>query len=59
MKTLKIVSATVSKDGRTVHLKVDGLRELFVHNLTARGVRDVDGQPLLHNTAFYTLNQIP
>ena len=58
-KSLTIKSATVSGDGKTVHLQVEGLRELFVHNLTAHGIRDTTDEPLLHKTAFYTLNQIP
>mgnify|MGYP002621838534 CR=1 FL=1 len=54
-----ITAATVSDDRRRVHLEVDGLRELFVHELIARGVRDASGQPLLHADAYYTLNRIP
>lgn len=56
---LRIVNATVSEDGRQVHLQVDGLRKLYVHELTATGVRDADGHPLLHPEAYYTLNEIP
>ncbi len=54
-----ITAATVSNDGRRVHLQIDGLRELFVHELTAAGVRSHDGEPLLHTSAYYTLNRIP
>jgi hypothetical protein len=57
---LNITSATVSPDGLRVTLSVDDLRPGFVHDLTMTGVRDkVDGQPLLHDTAYYTLNRIP
>ncbi len=60
LKNLPIKSATVSEDGLRVTLQVDGLRELFVHELTAHCVRDaVDKQPLLHADAYYTLNRIP
>jgi hypothetical protein len=55
----QIESATVSEDGLRVRLKVDGLRELFVHELWANGVRSDRGEPLLHPDAYYTLNQIP
>lgn len=58
-RPLAIERAEVSKDRRTVRLFVDGLRPLFVHALAAEGVRSVDGDPLLHSEAFYTLNQIP
>ena len=58
-RDLDIKSAEVSDDGLRVRLRVDGLRELFVHELSAPGVRDRDGQPLLHHHAYYTLNRIP
>lgn len=58
-KTLRISSADVSQDRMRVRLMVDGLRELFVHELSATGVRDEAGQPLLHTDAYYTLNRIP
>jgi hypothetical protein len=54
-----VIAATVSKDGRQVRLQVDGLRELFVHELAATGVRSQSGEPLLHPSAYYTLNRIP
>ncbi len=54
-----IREATVSEDGLSVRLKVEGLRELFVHELSADGIRNRDGEPLLHRHAYYTLNRIP
>jgi len=42
-----------------VRLFVTGLREYFVHELEASGVRSTDGEPLLHPRAYYTLNSIP
>jgi hypothetical protein len=58
-KQLKIQSATVSDDGRRVRLTVAGLRKTFVHELHLPGVRNTDGQPLLHPVGYYTLNKIP
>ncbi len=58
-RDLDVRSATVSDDGRRVRLHIDGLRELFVHELVAAGIRSVDGEPLLHPHAYYTLNRIP
>ncbi len=58
-QSLAIQSATVSEDGKSVRLKVTGLRPLFVHELVARGVRSADGEALLHPDAYYTLNRIP
>lgn len=56
---VKILSATVAKDGRRVRLKCEGLRELFVHELRADGVRSATGATLDHALACYTLNRIP
>ncbi len=54
-----IKSAEVSEDGLRVRLRIESLRELFVHSLNASGVRSADGEPLLHTNAYYTLNKIP
>lgn len=56
---LQADQAIVSEDGLRVRLKIDGLRELFVHELIALNVRSRDGEPLLHPHAWYTLNRIP
>lgn len=56
---LAVNSAEVSDDGLSVKLKVEGLREMFVHELTAEGLRSETGEPLLHRSAYYTLNRIP
>ena len=58
-QTLAINKATVSEDGLRVRLQVDGLRELFIHELVAPMIRSRDGEPLLHLHAWYTLNRIP
>ena len=56
---LPITKAQVSNDGQRVRLHVSGLRKLYVHELQADGLRSHDGQPLLHTSAYYTLNKIP
>lgn len=56
---LKFTAVDVSADGLRVRLRIDGLRELFVHELSATGLRSSDGEPLLHPHAYYTLNRIP
>jgi hypothetical protein len=56
---LAIKRSVVSDDGYRVQLQVDGLRELFVHELVAAGVRSRNGEPLLHPHGYYTLNRIP
>ncbi len=58
-KGLQFEKIEVSDDGMKVRLKVDGLRESFVHELYLDGFRSKDGNPLLHPRAYYTLNRIP
>jgi hypothetical protein len=54
-----IEAATPSADALSVRLKVAGLRELYVHELRAEGLRSDQGGPLLFPDAYYTLNKIP
>jgi glucose/arabinose dehydrogenase len=57
--TPTIKSATVSEDGQSVRLMVDGLQEGHIHELVSSGVKSATGLPLLHPEAYYTLNRIP
>lgn len=59
LKNLKISAVDVSADKRKVRLVIDGLRQYFIHEFKLEGVRNEVGEPLLHETAYYTLNQIP
>ena len=56
---VKITSATVSNDGQSVMLEVDGLKPHYVHELKLPGVRNQDDLPILHPVAYYTLNRVP
>lgn len=58
-ETCPIRSATPSPDGRRVRLEIENLRECVIHELHAPGVKNAAGQPLLHNTGWYTLNRLP
>ncbi len=55
---VKIKLAKVSDDGATVRLVLDGLRVGYIHELTCAGIRSTDEEPLLHDMAWYTLNQL-
>ena len=55
----KIESTTVAADGRSVRLKVAPLTQGHVHELHLDGVRNDQGQALLHAVGYYTLNEIP
>ena len=49
----------VSSDGMNVRLKVDSLREGYIHEVMATGVRSTGHSALLHSVGYYTLNRIP
>jgi glucose/arabinose dehydrogenase/azurin len=53
-------AAVVSKDGRSVRIAVDSLRQWYIHEIRMSGVRAAEGgAPLLHDVGYYTVNQIP
>lgn len=54
-----VKSAEVADDGLSVRLRITGLVKGHVHLLKSTGVRSVEGLPLLHADAYYTLNNIP
>jgi hypothetical protein len=54
-----ITEAIVSDDRMSVYLKVEGLKPLYVHEVHAEGVANLNGESLLHASAYYTLNRIP
>ena len=55
----RINSASVSDDRLKIHLEVAGLVLGHVHELHLPGLLDTNGEPLLHDVAYYTLNCIP
>ena len=55
-----VQGVVVSKDGLKARLQVDSLRQMYIHEIKANGIRSyTDNGSLLHNTAYYTLNRIP
>lgn len=57
---LNIKGVKVSADGMKVRLVIDNLRPYYLHEIMVPGIR-AKGSDLsvLHNTAYYTLNNIP
>ncbi|SIS54654.1 Glucose/arabinose dehydrogenase, beta-propeller fold [Zobellia uliginosa] len=50
----------VSEDKMHVRLVFDQIREGYIHEIEAKGIKSLlDKYPLLHKTAYYTLNRIP
>jgi len=58
-ETHEVRGIHVSDDGTRVRLTLDRLRQGYVHQISLEGIRSADGLPLLHDTAYYTLNRIP
>jgi glucose/arabinose dehydrogenase len=58
-KSVPKVTGVRVVDDKTVRVVVDGLVKGHVHTLEMKGLRSKGGLPLLHNTGYYTLNQIP
>lgn len=57
---LKIKGVKVAEDGLSVRLVVDNLTRYYIHEINVPGIRSADEQlPVLHPTAYYTLNNIP
>lgn len=54
-----VEAATVSEDGRQVHLQVAGMVKGHVHEFEVSALRSATGEEPLHRDAYYTLNEIP
>ena len=54
-----IRKVVVSPDGLSVRLATLCLREGYIHEIKAPGLKAKSGETLLHNSAFYTLNRLP
>ena len=58
-ETALVRGVEVSDDGLHARIVVDGLRKGYIHELKMTSLRSADDEPLLHDTAYYTLNEIP
>jgi hypothetical protein len=54
-----VSAAEVAADGSSVRLRVKGLVQGHVHDFHLRNFKSRDGESLLHDRAYYTLNEIP
>jgi formylglycine-generating enzyme required for sulfatase activity len=54
-----VTAAEVAPDGLRVRLRVTGLVQGHVHDFHLPNFKARDGEPLLHDRAYYTLNEIP
>lgn len=58
-ETRTIGRVEVADDRRSIRLYVNGLREGYISEVKAEGVRSAEGLPLLHAAGYYTLNNLP
>ncbi len=58
-KKCLVKGVKVSEDRKTVRIWVDGLREKYIHEIKLPGIKNAEGQTLVHPTAYFTLNAIP
>ena len=59
VKDVKIKGISVSADKKSVRISIDGIRQFYIHEFILKGILNEEGEPLLHETAYYTLNEIP
>lgn len=58
--TPEVKVASIAEDGRSLKLRVTPLTKGHVHELHCEGLKAAgDQRPLLHDSAYYTLNEIP
>jgi azurin len=46
-------------DGKTVSIKIDGMRNGFIYEISLGDVKSKSRQALLHKKGYYTVNEIP
>ncbi len=56
---IRVKTIALTADGRGLRLGLEGLKAGYVTAVRAAGVRGAGGESLLHDTFYYTLNQIP
>jgi uncharacterized cupredoxin-like copper-binding protein/glucose/arabinose dehydrogenase len=54
-----IKGIVLSDDGLRARIVVDSLLEGYIHEISLNDIRAANGKSLLHNVAYYTLNNIP
>lgn len=55
----KIIGIIPNEDGSKVKLILDSLIEGYIHEIKIQGIESKEDRALLHNTAYYTMNNIP
>lgn len=58
-KKLEVNSVRLAADGRSAKITLEKLDRGFVYEFDLAGLRDRDGEALVHRNAFYTVNEVP
>jgi uncharacterized cupredoxin-like copper-binding protein/glucose/arabinose dehydrogenase len=54
-----IKAIEVSADKMKVRLVLDSVKDGYIHEIKAEGIRSADNYALMHNYGYYTVNRIP
>lgn len=54
----KVGRLSLSADGRTLSVELEGLRKGRVYEIRVDGIRNTQGETVLHPEAYYTLNEL-
>lgn len=57
--TPKVLAAVPSADGLSVRITLEKIEEDHIHEFDLAGITSQEGGHLLHNRAYYTVNEIP
>lgn len=57
-KEMPIKAIQLSEDGMSVRISLDSIRLGYIHEVKAAGIKADNGNSLLHDTGYYTLNEI-
>lgn len=55
----QVKAASVSPDGLRIRIVLDSLKQGYIYEIRTEGIRSTDNFLLMHNVAYYTLNEIP
>ncbi len=55
----KVTAVTLAKDGLSARVFLEKIIQGHIHEFKLKPVRDLDGETLVHDFAFYTVNEIP
>ena len=55
----KVTQVELAKDGLSATITVDSITKGHIHEFNLAPILDLDGETLVHDFAFYTVNEIP